>query len=87
MSIDSAKSKVSEKEIVDALADHAQQIAQNVLSRSASGKDLEEDVRVRGLTQDTDILSGLISIQWDLIVLTFAIVSRDIRILVYDLNY
>ncbi|XP_065933368.1 uncharacterized protein [Magallana gigas] len=42
---DSAKSKVSEKEIVDALADHAQQIAQNVLSRSASGKDLEEDVR------------------------------------------
>lgn len=45
MSIDSAKSKVSEKEIVDALADHAQQIAQNVLSRSASGKDLEEDVR------------------------------------------
>ena len=43
---DSARSKVSEKEIVDALADHAQQIAQNVLSRSASGKDLEEDVRV-----------------------------------------
>nr|XP_022320408.1 uncharacterized protein KIAA2012 homolog isoform X31 [Crassostrea virginica] len=42
---DSARSKVSEKEIVDALADHAQQIAQNVLSRSASGKDLEEDVR------------------------------------------
>ncbi|XP_078324777.1 uncharacterized protein LOC111122773 isoform X10 [Crassostrea virginica] len=41
----SARSKVSEKEIVDALADHAQQIAQNVLSRSASGKDLEEDVR------------------------------------------
>lgn len=60
MSIDSAKSKVSEKEIVDALADHAQQIAQNVLSRCASGKDLEEDVRVRGITQDTDILSGLI---------------------------
>lgn len=87
MSIDSAKSKVSEKEIVDALADHAQQIAQNVLSRSASGKDLEEDVRVRGITQDTDILSGLISIQWDLIVLTFAIVSRDIKIPVYDLNY
>lgn len=60
MSIDSAKSKVSEKEIVDALADHAQQIAQNVLGRSASGKDLEEDVRVRGITQETDILSGLI---------------------------
>lgn len=45
---------------MDALADHAQQIAQNVLSRSASGRDLEEDVRVRGITQDTDILSGLI---------------------------
>ncbi|XP_056011460.1 titin homolog isoform X26 [Ostrea edulis] len=42
---DSANSKVSEKEIMDALADHAQQIAQNVLSRSVSGKDLEEDVR------------------------------------------
>ncbi|XP_056011465.1 titin homolog isoform X31 [Ostrea edulis] len=41
----SANSKVSEKEIMDALADHAQQIAQNVLSRSVSGKDLEEDVR------------------------------------------
>lgn len=51
---------MSEKEIVDALADHAQQIAQNVLSRSASGKDLEEDVRVRGITQGTNILSGLI---------------------------
>lgn len=48
---------MSEKEIVDALADHAQQIAQNVLSRSASGKDLEEDVRVRGIAQGTDILS------------------------------
>lgn len=68
MSIDSAKSKVSEKEIVDALADHAQQIAQNVLSRSASGKDLEEDVRVRGITQDTDILSGLIQQYWDLFI-------------------
>lgn len=68
MSIDSAKSKVSEKEIVDALADHAQQIAQNVLSRSASGKDLEEDVRVRGITQDTDILSGLIQQYWNLFI-------------------
>lgn len=68
MSIDSAKSKVSEKEIVDALADHAQQIAQNVLSRSASGKDLEEDVRVRGITQDTDILSGLIQQYWYLFI-------------------
>ncbi|XP_061188991.1 titin homolog isoform X2 [Saccostrea echinata] len=42
---DSARSKVSEKEIVDALADHAQQIASSVLSRSTSGKDLEDDVR------------------------------------------
>ncbi|KAK3082961.1 hypothetical protein FSP39_010092 [Pinctada imbricata] len=37
--------KLSEQQIVDALTDHAQQIANNILSRSNSGRDLEDDVR------------------------------------------
>ncbi|KAH9498771.1 hypothetical protein Btru_005088 [Bulinus truncatus] len=38
-------SSVSEKDVMDTLADHAHHIAENVLSRSGAGSDLESDVK------------------------------------------
>ncbi|KAK3577130.1 hypothetical protein CHS0354_037463 [Potamilus streckersoni] len=42
---ESPKSSVTEKEIVDALTEHAQKIAENILSSQDAGQNLEKDIR------------------------------------------
>ncbi|KAL3855495.1 hypothetical protein ACJMK2_014703 [Sinanodonta woodiana] len=48
--VESPKSSVTEKEIVDALTEHAQKIAENILSSQDAGQNLEKDIRVRETT-------------------------------------
>ena len=42
----SRRSSVTEKDIMDTLTDHAQRIADSVLSQPNAGEDLENDVKV-----------------------------------------